>query len=152
GIPLLEAPFTTPAQPYHTLPFRAWAVARAFRPYQFTIWHSFHYLDDYTEPLIARLAGVRTWIYTKKNMSWGNRAWTLRTRLATAVAAQNTAMVRSFFRTASTRVRVIPPSVDTSQYCPMPRARELRNTWGVPEDAVAVGHVAHFVPVKNHAH
>src|ERR1700733_10785909 len=62
GLPFIEAPFTVQAKPYVTLPLRAWKAARAFRSYRFTIWHSFHYSDDYTEPVIARLSGAASWI------------------------------------------------------------------------------------------
>jgi glycosyltransferase involved in cell wall biosynthesis len=152
GIPLIEAPFTVKARPYSMLPVRAWSAARLFRAYNFKIWHSFHYLDDYTEPLIARFAGVKTWVYTKKNMSWGNRAWWLRSRFATAIAAQNSSMIELFFRSIPTPVRVIPPSVDTRLYFPASPSSNARAEWGIPEDAVVVGHVAHLVPVKNHPH
>ena len=36
------------------------------KPHGFVLWHSYHYGDDYTEPLIAHLSGTRHWIYTKK--------------------------------------------------------------------------------------
>ena len=39
--------------------------------------------------VVAAAASCRRWVYTKKNMSWGGRAWRLRTRLARGVAAQN---------------------------------------------------------------
>src|SRR5262245_9017844 len=54
GIPLLEARVTVAPRPLVTLPFRAWRAARAFRGRGFALWHSYHYLDDYTEPLVAR--------------------------------------------------------------------------------------------------
>lgn len=53
GIPLIEAAFTVTARPYLSLPFRAWKAARVFRPYGFELWHSFHYTDDYTEPIAS---------------------------------------------------------------------------------------------------
>src|SRR5689334_3016018 len=68
GIPLIEAPFTVPVQPVYTLLQRASAAARAFQAYHFDIWHSFHWSSDFSEPLIARMAGAQAWIYTKKNM------------------------------------------------------------------------------------
>ncbi len=76
GIPLLESPFTVEARPLVTLPSRARQAAAAFRGRGFALWHSYHYLDDYTEPLVARFAGVRAWIYTKKSMSWNRRPGT----------------------------------------------------------------------------
>lgn len=153
GIPLIEAPFTVPAQPYARLLPRAWRAAQAFRPYRFTLWHSFHYADDYTEPIIARLAGARAWVYTKKNMNWRRRAWMLRTWLATRVAAQNQDMLREFFASPWLRrkARLIPRGVDTERFRPAaPAQLRLRERLGIaPSEAVAVC-VAHLVPVKGH--
>ena len=98
GIPLLEHPFTVPARPYHTLLARALAAARPFRPHRFALWHSFHYLDDYTEPLIARLSGAKYWVYTKKNMNWGRRSWSLRSLLATRIAVAEQRHDEGFLR------------------------------------------------------
>ncbi|HVY70130.1 MAG TPA: hypothetical protein VHH73_09390, partial [Verrucomicrobiae bacterium] len=44
-IPFLETPFTVHPRPYLTLLTRAWKAARAFRPHQFVLWHSFNYSD-----------------------------------------------------------------------------------------------------------
>src|SRR5438034_752974 len=57
-IPFLEAPFSVAARPYLTLLPRAFKAARVFRPLKSVLWHSFHYADDYTEPIIARFAGA----------------------------------------------------------------------------------------------
>src|SRR5262245_27237709 len=54
GIPFIEAPFTVAPKPYATLLWRTWRASALFRPYNFALWHSFHYADDYTEPIIAR--------------------------------------------------------------------------------------------------
>ena len=97
GITLLEHQFTIPARPYHTLIGRARVAAAPLRSHGFALWHSFHYGDDYTEALIARAAGARGWIYTKKNMNWHQRAWHVRSLLAKRIAAQNTDMMREFF-------------------------------------------------------
>src|ERR1035438_5979768 len=73
NIPFLEAPFTVPVKPYLTLLPRAFKAAQVFRPLKCSVWHSFHYADDYSEPLIARFAGAKAWVYTKKAMGWGSR-------------------------------------------------------------------------------
>ena len=153
GIPLIEAPFTVSPRPLHSLPVRAWKCARAFRRYHFDVWHSFHYLDDYTEPLIARLAGARAWVYTKKNMNWWRKSWYLRTWLATRVACQNTIMLRQFFTRKSfqRKARLVAPGVDHIRYQPGISGRlQLRKSLGIGSDAVVVGVVAHLVPVKGH--
>ncbi|HET6382901.1 MAG TPA: glycosyltransferase [Armatimonadota bacterium] len=153
GIPFFEAPFTVPAQPYLTLPARAWRAAQVFRPYHFNLWHSFHYLDDYTEPIIAHLSGARRWIYTKKNMNWGRRAWYLRSLFASRIAAQNTDMMRSFFGNVwfRNRARLIPCGVDVDRFYPGGSASlGIRTQEGIPENAIVCACVAHLVPVKGH--
>lgn len=152
GIPFIEAPFTVPARPYHKLLFRAARAAQVFKPYRFSLWHSFHYSDDYSEPIIARLAGTRNWIYTKKNMSWGSRAWRLRSRLARRIVAQNSVMFERFFPKQQHKVRLIPCGVILNPSAANGSSVELRRKWGFSSDATIVGHVAHFVPVKNHPH
>lgn len=152
GIPLIEAPFTVPARPYHTLPLRAWKTARVFRPYRFALWHSFHYSDDYTEPIIARMAGTKCWIYTKKNMGWGSRAWRLRSYLARRIVAQNNEMLTQFFPEQGHKVKLIPRGVDVSKFKANGTEPGLRSEWRFPEGTTVVGHVGQLVPVKNHPH
>lgn len=153
GIPLLELPFTVSPRPYHTLPIRLWQAANAFRPFRFQLWHSYHYSDDYTEALIAHLSGARHWVYTKKNMGWGSRAWKLRTLFASRIAAQNTTMLTKFFSGQRTfaKVRLLPRGVDTTRFKPSGEPRlKLRERFGIPSDALLIGCVAHLVPVKGH--
>lgn len=151
-IPFIEAPFTVPAMPYATLPARAWRAAQAFRSHRFEIWHSFHYSDDYTEPLIARLAGAKRWVFTKKNMNWKHRAWYLRTLLASRVAAQNTDMLSQFFASPLFRykARLVPRGVDTTKFRPGVEPRVgLRRKLDL-DGRFVVGLVAHLVRVKGH--
>lgn len=153
GIPYLDAPFTVPARPLATLGFRARRAAQAFRSHGFVLWHSFHYLDDYTEPLVARFAGARGWIYTKKNMNWNRRSWYLRTLLARRVAAQNTDMLNDFFSSPLLRRKAVllPRGVDTERFRPgTPRRLGLRERLSTAADAVVVGCVAQLIPVKGH--
>ena len=145
GIEVIEAPFTVPAKPYFSLWSRARRIARDFPT--FDLWHSFHYLDDYTEPLIARCSGARAWVYTKKNMSWNRRSWALRTRLASAVAAQNCDMMEGFFsrpKTFRRKTRFVPRGVDTDRFTPAEVDRRSRG------GKLEVGCVAHLVRVKGH--
>jgi glycosyltransferase involved in cell wall biosynthesis len=151
GIPLLEAPFTIPARPYTSLLWRARRAARPFREGGYKIWHSFHYLDDYTEAIIARMAGAWAWVYTKKNYNWGCRAWYLRTFFATRIVALNSDMLRDFFSSAlfAHKVRLIPRGVSTDIFDPnTPPRLELRQRFHIPEDSILVGCVANLTPVK----
>jgi glycosyltransferase involved in cell wall biosynthesis len=153
GIPLLEAPFVIPARPYESLLWRARQAAGLFQGGRYRLWHSFHYADDYTEAIIARMAGARAWIYTKKNMNWGRRSWYLRTLLATRVLAQNSDMLRDFFASPLFfhKARPVPRGVDTNRFHPEVAPRlDFRRHLNISPEAVVAGVVAHLVPVKGH--
>ena len=153
GIPFLEAPFTVPAKPYVKLLPSAWKAAQIFKTYHFDIWHSWHYLDDYTEPIIARLSGTRHWVYTKKNMSWGSRAWLLRSLLATRIGVDNTEMQAEFFNRfgLNKKLHLIHHGIPTEQFSPdVPPSLGLREKLGIPPDAVVVGCVANLTARKGH--
>ena len=154
GIQLLELPFTIPPKPYGTLLQRARQVAKAFEPYKFDLWHSFHYADDYTEPLIARFAGAQGWIYTKKSMMWGSRAWILRSILATRIITDNKDMPKMFFNQfgLQKKVKVIAHGVNLVQFNPKQVDRDAyRLAYGLPDNTTRVGLVAHIVPIKGHS-
>jgi glycosyltransferase involved in cell wall biosynthesis len=149
GIPLLELPFTVRARPLHRLPGLIRQAATAFRPYEFVLWHSYHYLDDYTEPLIARAAGAGAWIYTKKNMSWGGRAWRMRSALAKRIVAQNEAMIEQFFAGQRHKTRLIPRGVDGAKFHPdEPPRLQVRARLGIGADVPLIGCVAILTPRK----
>ena len=153
GIPFIKAPFTIPAKSYATLLPRAWQVAQVFRPYGFALWHSFHYSEDYTEPLIAYLSGARRWIYTKNNMSWGTRAWKLRSLLASAILCQNSDMLTKFFSHLfyNKKARLLPPGVDTAIFHPnVQPVNNIRSRLGIGRDEIVIVCVADLVPVKGH--
>lgn len=153
GVPVLEARFTVPATPYAGLPWRVREAAGQFRGMGFDLWHSFHYGDDYTEPLIARAAGAKAWVYTKKNMSWRGRAWKVRSLLAGGIAAQNTRMLREFFAQWWWRRKtvLIPRGVDAERFCPGAAPRlGLRRRFGVGAKAPVVVAVGQVLPVKGH--
>ena len=153
GIPFLEAPFTVEAKPYAGLLGRARAAAGCFRPYRFQLWHSFHYSSDYSEAIIARLSGAQAWIYTKKNMNWGRRAWYLRSLFATRIAAQNTDMLAKFFNTPMFKYKthLIPRGVDIQRFRPdVAPTLSLRQHLGIDRQSPIVACVAHLVPVKGH--
>lgn len=154
GIPVHTVPFLVAPRPYAGLPARAWSAARSVRRLgRFDVWHSWHYADDYTEPIIARLAGAQAWVCTKKNMSWGGRAWRLRCGMATYIVAQNREMLTAFFSSPARarKTRLIPRGVDTARYQPDPaRRRRWREELALAPDDVAVGTAATLIPLKGH--
>jgi glycosyltransferase involved in cell wall biosynthesis len=153
GIPLLEFQFTVGAKPYRSLMRRAREAAAPVGGHGFALWHSFHYGDDYTEPLIARLSGTPRWIYTKKSMGWHARSWHARSLLARRIVAQNSDMMKDFFGAFPYRAktRFIPRGVDVARFSPStpPRLR-LRERLAIPADAPVVTSVAALLAVKGH--
>ena len=153
GIPVLELPFTVPVLPYLSFIKRAREAAEPFRRYHFKFWHSFHYLDDYSEAVIARLSGTRHWVYTKKAMSWGTRAWLLRSLLASRIVADNDEMPQLFFDRYGLRkkVHIIHHGLPLHQFSPsVPPSLNLRGSLNIPPAALLVACVAQLVPVKDH--
>jgi len=69
GYKVMVEPFTISAQPYHSLITRASQASRHFKELDIDLWHSFHYADDYTEPLIAHFSGAKDGFTRKKQ--WG---------------------------------------------------------------------------------
>ena len=152
-IPLIEAPFMVPSKPYRSLFARARAAAQVFKPYGFDLWHSFHYGDDYSEPIISRLSGAKAWIFTKKNMNWHQNAWYVRSLLASGIAAQNSDMLMAFFNRwpLRSKVRLIPRGVDTNKFKPEDQpAHEWRKKLELADSDILVGCVANLLPVKGH--
>lgn len=153
GCQLMEAPFVIPARPYLSLPMRARRAAAPFRKHRFQLWHSFHYTSDYTEPLVARFAGAKAWVFTKKNMGWKDRAWRVRSLLASRIVALNTDMNTEFFgsRCYRSKSRLVPRGVVTERFQASATSHSLlRQQCGLRNDSIVVGCVGHLVPVKGH--
>jgi glycosyltransferase involved in cell wall biosynthesis len=152
GIEVIVQRLSVDAGHRASLPKRVRAAAAPMKGRGFDVWHSFHYLDDYTEPIVARLAGAKGWVYTKKNMSWNHRSWWLRTALASGVAVQNTDMLRDFFggRILGRRARYVPRGVPVERWALDPEAGgRLRAELGIPDRAPVVACVAQVLPRKN---
>ena len=153
GLPFIEAEFTVPLKPYTGLYSRARRAAQVFRPYQFVLWHSFHYADNYSEPIIAFLSGTKKYIYTKKGMGWGSRAWTLKSFLSTRIIVDNSEMPHLMFDRFGLRKKtwLVHHGVETDHYLPglLPRLN-LREQYSIPVSSVIVSIVAHLLPVKGH--
>jgi len=153
GIQVFESPFLVSAKPYIGLLNRSWEVAKAFKPFHFDLWHSFNYSDDYTEPFIAKLAGAKAWVYTKKSMMWGTRAWILKSLLASRIVADNPDMPTIFFNKfgLQSKTRVIQHGIPLEKYYPRKDVKNaLREEFNIPEGDLLIGCVAHILPVKDH--
>lgn len=137
GIPVLSLPFCEELRPRFSLPLRLWRAAAALRKHSFDLCHSYHYSDNYSEPLICRLAGIPAWVYTKKNMSWGSRAWVLKSFLARGIAYQNHEMLTRFFVSGklAAKCHFLPRGVNTSWFHPQEPSERIQVNdlfrWGV---------------------
>ena len=153
GYKIIVEPFTIPVTPYYSLIPRAKQAGKCFSELNIDLFHSFHYADDYTEPIIAHYAGAKAWVYTKKAMGWGSRAWKLRSLLASHIVADNSEMSGLFFNSPLLRhkVSVIHHGVVLDEYYPLPAVSNVvKNRLGLCKTSTLVGCVAHLVPVKGH--
>lgn len=149
GIPVHVFDYIPRSRPLSTLLTDTYRVRKQWKKINPDIVHSFHYSDNYSEGLAVRLAG-KNWVFTKKNMSWGGgsgRGWAFRSKLANAIAVQNSDMIKQFYPN-SNKVSLIPRGVDVSQFTPQPPKPQLRKDMKTEPDARIVICVANMVPVK----
>ena len=119
GIKVHIYQYTTQMKPYVRGLKEVFKISRFFKSIYPDMIHSFHYAPDYSEPLAARLAGIK-WIYTKKNMNWGGSSangWKLRSWLANHILVQNKDMISEFFPN-SRKISLVPRGVDTKEFYP----------------------------------
>ncbi|MEO8209365.1 MAG: glycosyltransferase [bacterium] len=109
--------------------------------------HSFHYNDDYSEAISARLSSVK-WVYSKKNMMWNSNAWKLRTFLANGIIALNSDMINNFFKD-NKKVTLIPRGVDLDEFSYREKSKVLMEKLNLNIDDRILLCVANFVPVKD---
>ena len=149
GIQIHILNYTTPMKPYIKGLKACYQISKKLKAIGPDIIHSFHYSADYSEPLAAKMAGIK-WVYTKKNMNWGGASkngWKLRTFLATAIAAQNTDMIKTFFKD-SNKVVVIPRGVDVEAFRPLLKNEALAKEWQIEPNHRILMCVANLVPIK----
>lgn len=146
GIPVHLFKSTVPMVPRIKGLMGAWKISRLFKRERFDLIHSFHYADDYSEALAAKMSRTK-WIYTKKNMSWGSRAWNTRTKLASGIAVQNTDMMREFFPGLE-KTKLISRGVDADEFKIQEPAKKLLEEFSIREDTKIILLVANLVPVK----
>lgn len=153
GVPLLEFPFMVPLAPRITFLQRLHRAAALFRPYRFSIWHSFSYRDNYSEPLVAFWAGAKHWLYTKSNMGWGSRAWVIKSLFAEKIVIQNHDMKKMYAGPfLKSKPVLIQRGVNLEAFRPSPASGGLRRRLSVPEDHMLVGCVAIILPRKAQAY
>ena len=123
------------------------SIAAYYKPYGFSIWQSFNWSSDYTEAVIAKLAGAK-YVYVKKNMNWNRRAWKVKSRLSSAIVARNTTMLKTMFADGAYRHKVhfITGGVDTSRF--YNASSTYKEDIGLPAESVLISCVAQLVRTK----
>ena len=149
-LPLIVQPFMAQEQDAVLHKVRkAKVLARNFKPLGFDIWQSFNWSSDFSEALVAKWAGAK-YMYVKKNMNWGRKAWKTKSMLSSAIVARNTTMGETFFakKYYKRKVHFIHGGVDTDMFRPsfnMAVRREL----DIPDKALLVCSIAQIVRSKD---
>ena len=148
GVPIHVFPYETNYYPIWSFPFRLIKVIRFFKKLNVDLIHSWHYSSDFSEVLAARLAGIK-FLYSKKNMGWGNKAWVWKSKLSHQVIAINKDMMNVFFNPIpSIKATYLPLGIDTTYYKPRRFDSNLAKKYGIEENDFVVITVANLVPLK----
>ena len=148
GIPIHIYPFAKDLKPYLSLIFRILKISKFFKKNKFDIVHSWNWSSDITEPLAAKLAGVK-WIYTKKAMSWGNpKLWKLRSLLATKVLVLNNDMIPRYFSKIKNKTKLIYLGVNTDFYISQNKTYVTPLGHQFTEKDFVIVTIANLVPIK----
>lgn len=139
--------FTTPYRPLLSFPLRVHKIYKFFKSNRFDIIHSWHWSSDFSEPLAARWAKI-PFIYSKKAMGWGNKAWTWRSKLSTKIVVVNEDMLDQFFTKMKSKVVQIPLCVDIDRFKPKPKSYQSPEGIAIDKDDFVIVSVANLVAVK----
>lgn len=128
---------------------KAKRFAKDFKALDFDIWQSFNWSSDFSEAFVARWAGAK-YVYVKKSMNWGRKAWKTKSMLSTAIVARNTTMMETFLATKNLKRKVhfIPGGVDTDVFKPAFNM-SARTELGIPEKAIMLCCIAQIVRSKD---
>ncbi len=148
GVPIHVFDYETDYKPLATFPVRLLKVVKFFRSLKVDIIHSWHWSSDFSEPLAARLAGIK-FIYTKKAMGWGNKAWVWRSRLSTQIIAINKDMMTEFFNPfPSINACYLPLGLDTDFYAEQEYSKVTAEKHHISQNDFVVISVVNMVAVK----
>src|SRR5690606_38351065 len=148
GVPIHIYPYESEDSPLVSVPFRLWKVIRFFKKHRWDIIHSWHWSSDFSEPLAAKLAGIK-FVYTKKAMGWGNKAWIWRSKLSTRIIAINESMMEEFFKPNNLKNAIyMPLGLDVDSYSPQQKNQNILSKYNIAPDEFVVISVVNMVPVK----
>ncbi|SHH39151.1 glycosyltransferase [Winogradskyella jejuensis] len=147
GVPIHIFPFATEYKPLVSLPFRVLKIRKFFKKQRFDIIHSWHWKSDFTESLAAKFAGV-PYVYTKKAMGWGNKAWRWRSQLSTKIVTINSDMKSQFFSNMDDKVEAIPIGLNVRDFGILDKIYSNEDGYKVDKDDFVVVSIANLVAVK----
>lgn len=148
GVPIHVFPYETEYYPLWSFPFRLLKAVRFFKKLKVDIIHSWHYSSDFSEVMAARLAGIK-FIYTKKAMGWGNRAWIWKSRLSSKVIAINKDMMTEFFKKNSKIDAVyLPLGLDIDFYSKKDYHIPTASQYSILESDFVIISVVNMIKVK----
>lgn len=113
GLPMHLLETTVPYRPYWSLLVRTRPYKNFIKQQGFDIVHSWHWSSDWTEAWAAKQGGA-LFVFTKKAMTWGNRHWKIRSRMADFIITINEEM-NAFFPKKKNQ-QLIPLGMDTAYY------------------------------------
>lgn len=151
-LPLIVQPFMAKEQDAWVHKVRkAKLMAADFKRLDFDIWQSFNWSSDFSEAMVARWAGAK-FVYVKKNMNWGRKAWKTKSMLSSAIIARNSTMPETFFAKKAYRkkVHLVAGGVDTEKFKPSFNMA-IREELNIPLRAMLACCVAHIVRSKDQA-
>ncbi len=143
GIQIVVAPFTVAPRPYRSLLPRLWRAARFFRELRCTIWYSFNYLSDLSEPIIARLARMK--FINARVHSTENKRWFLRMFLAHRIVAisEDTAHLPKIMPLLARKLTIVQSSIPNDIFSPhTPKRLKLREHLQLPNNAFVIAYLA----------
>lgn len=147
-VPIHVFNYETEYKPLTTFPIRLFKVVKFLRSLKIDMIHSWHWSSDFSEPLAARLAGIK-FIYTKKAMGWGNKAWVWRSKLSNQVIAINRDMMTEFFDPISSiNACYLPLGLNTDYYAVQQYSLNIAERHGITHDDFVVISVVNMVAVK----
>jgi len=141
-------PFAINYRPFFTFPFRLLKIIRFFKKHKFDIIHSWHWSSDFSEGLAAKLAGI-PWVFTKKSMGWGNKAWKWRSALSSKIITINSDMKFFFSKKIVEKVEDIPLGVDIRYYTPQfKNSDEFLEEFTSDKNDFVIVSIVNLIPVK----
>ena len=146
GVPIHVFPFSAEYRPFYSLLVRIFTIKKFFKKNKFDIIHSWHWNSNFTEAFAAKWASI-PYVFTKKNMGWGNKSWRIKSKLSTKIISINKDMKHLFFKEWIKKVLYIPVGIDTSHYAFQEKNYSLDHFNFSNNDFIVVS-VVNMAPVK----